>query len=202
MTTGITRPACSLVLALNSLQNPMMLTPCWPSAGPTGGAGLACPAGICNLICPVIFFAILKIQCSVFLALLHLPVFQFHWRIPPENVHRDLQLSSFRLHFLDHPAKVKERSVIDLNSLADIEADLRFLMLFRGGNLVLDRLHFVRRSRRGRLSTDEPDYPLRFFDKIPWLFNDAFVLVQKHHVHKHISRPKLPRGNRFFLIPD
>src|SRR5580692_9680952 len=58
MTTGITRPASFLVTALNSLQKPMMFTPCWPNAGPTGGAGLACPAGICNLICPVIFFAI------------------------------------------------------------------------------------------------------------------------------------------------
>src|ERR1051326_6867963 len=60
MTTGITIPAWSLVLALNSLQKPMMLTPCWPSAGPTGGAGFAAPAAICNLICPVIFFAIIR----------------------------------------------------------------------------------------------------------------------------------------------
>ncbi len=58
MTTGMIMPAWSLVVALNSLQKAMMLTPCWPKAGPTGGAGLACPAGICNLICPVIFFAI------------------------------------------------------------------------------------------------------------------------------------------------
>src|SRR5439155_21603966 len=58
MTTGMTMPGWSLVVALNSLQNAMILTPCWPRAGPTGGAGLACPAGICNLICPVIFFAI------------------------------------------------------------------------------------------------------------------------------------------------
>src|SRR5215510_7044199 len=57
MTTGITIPGWSLVLALNSLQKAMMLTPCWPSAGPTGGAGFAAPAGICSLICPVIFFA-------------------------------------------------------------------------------------------------------------------------------------------------
>ena len=37
------------VLALNALQNSMMLTPCGPSAVPTGGAGVALPAGICNL---------------------------------------------------------------------------------------------------------------------------------------------------------
>ena len=36
----------SLVRALKVLQNSMMLTPCWPSARPTGGAGLAWPPGI------------------------------------------------------------------------------------------------------------------------------------------------------------
>src|SRR6185436_18203552 len=45
MTTGRIIPFWSLVFALNSLQNAMMLTPCAPSAGPTGGAGFAAPAG-------------------------------------------------------------------------------------------------------------------------------------------------------------
>src|SRR5437667_7647941 len=44
------------VCALNALQKSMMLTPCWPSAGPTGGAGVAAPAWICSLIRPAIFF--------------------------------------------------------------------------------------------------------------------------------------------------
>src|SRR5208337_2907609 len=104
MTTGMIMPGWSLVLALNSLQNAMMLTPCCPNAGPTGGAGLACPAGICNLIIPVIFFAITKLsvlignsraqeepvqkplQSTHSLSLFHLPVFQFDRRIAPENV--------------------------------------------------------------------------------------------------------------------
>lgn len=34
------------VLALKSLQNAMMLSPACPRAGPTGGEGFACPAGI------------------------------------------------------------------------------------------------------------------------------------------------------------
>src|SRR5579875_1106492 len=34
----------------------MMLTPCWPSAGPTGGAGLAAPAWICSLMIAASFF--------------------------------------------------------------------------------------------------------------------------------------------------
>ena len=45
ITTGMIMPFWSLVFALNSLQKPMMLTPWAPRAGPTGGAGLAAPAG-------------------------------------------------------------------------------------------------------------------------------------------------------------
>jgi hypothetical protein len=33
------------------------LTPRGPSAGPTGGEGLAFPAAICNFTCPTTFFA-------------------------------------------------------------------------------------------------------------------------------------------------
>ena len=45
ISTGMMRPFWSWVWALNALQNSMMFTPCWPSAGPTGGAGLAGAAG-------------------------------------------------------------------------------------------------------------------------------------------------------------
>src|SRR5438128_1784944 len=60
MTTGMMRPSWSLadVFALNALQNSMMLTPCGPRAVPTGGAGVALPAGIWSLTLPVTFFAI------------------------------------------------------------------------------------------------------------------------------------------------
>src|SRR6202022_3861312 len=58
MTTGMIRPFCEAVLALKFLQKSMMLTPCCPSAGPTGGAGVASPAGISSLTQPVIFFAL------------------------------------------------------------------------------------------------------------------------------------------------
>src|SRR5436853_6644037 len=61
ITTGMMRPSSSFefVLALNCLQNSMMLMPAWPSAGPTGGAGVALPAAICNFTEPVTFFAII-----------------------------------------------------------------------------------------------------------------------------------------------
>src|SRR6266403_80608 len=60
MTTGMIKPSWSFaeVFPLNALQKSMMFTPCWPSAGPTGGAGVAFPAGICSLTCPITFFAI------------------------------------------------------------------------------------------------------------------------------------------------
>ena len=39
------KPSCDAVLALKFLQKSMMLTPCGPSAVPTGGAGVACHTG-------------------------------------------------------------------------------------------------------------------------------------------------------------
>src|SRR5208283_5843869 len=54
------RPSISfwLVRALNCLQNSIMLICACPSAGPTGGAGVALPASICSFTLPVTFFAI------------------------------------------------------------------------------------------------------------------------------------------------
>src|ERR1700677_5136522 len=45
ITTGMVMPVISgvEVRALNCLQNSIMLTCAWPSAGPTGGAGVAFP---------------------------------------------------------------------------------------------------------------------------------------------------------------
>jgi len=57
ISAGIIWPRLSLVLSLYWLQKSMMLTPCWPRAGPTGGAGLAAPAGRFNLRTVLIFLA-------------------------------------------------------------------------------------------------------------------------------------------------
>src|SRR5213075_3588414 len=57
MTTGKMSPACFWVAALNSLQKAMMFTPRGPRAVPTGGAGLACPAGIWSLMWATISLA-------------------------------------------------------------------------------------------------------------------------------------------------
>src|SRR5437764_10508551 len=49
-------PRCDSVSALYRLTNSMMFTPCWPSAGPTGGAGVAWPAGSCSVKVLTSFF--------------------------------------------------------------------------------------------------------------------------------------------------
>src|SRR5277367_190256 len=54
----MTVPVSLWVWALKALQNSMMLIPCCPRAGPTGGAGLACPAFACSLIVVSTFLAI------------------------------------------------------------------------------------------------------------------------------------------------
>ena len=59
--TGRTFPALSCVRALNCLQNSMMLTPFAPKAGPTGGEGFAAPPLTCNLMSPIISFAIILV---------------------------------------------------------------------------------------------------------------------------------------------
>jgi hypothetical protein len=60
ITTGIGSPGSEFcVAALKALQKSIILSPLWPSAGPTGGLGFAFPAGICSLMYPSIFFAII-----------------------------------------------------------------------------------------------------------------------------------------------
>src|ERR1700752_1427345 len=56
--TGKIIPSASFcVLALNCLQKSIMFKPCGPSAVPTGGAGVALPAGSCSLMVVCIFLA-------------------------------------------------------------------------------------------------------------------------------------------------
>ena len=63
ITTGIGMPSSMpCVAALKALQNSMMFTPFWPSAGPTGGLGLAWPALTCSLMYESTFLAIDMLQ--------------------------------------------------------------------------------------------------------------------------------------------
>src|SRR6478752_272259 len=56
ISTGMIVPFCASVWALYILQKSMIATPCGPSAVPTGGAGVAPPAGIWILTTAATFF--------------------------------------------------------------------------------------------------------------------------------------------------
>src|SRR6266508_4210216 len=62
------RPSSFAVRELKFLQKSMMLTPCGPSAVPTGGAGVALPAAIWSFTIACTFFAIVWV-CFYSLAL-------------------------------------------------------------------------------------------------------------------------------------
>src|SRR5437588_12159288 len=85
-------PTWPAVRSLYSLQNAIMLTPCGPSAVPTGGAGLALPAGICSLTTALTRFAILVQTPQNCLDFFHLEKIQYHRCFATEkgNKHRHL----------------------------------------------------------------------------------------------------------------
>src|SRR4030095_8542320 len=125
-------PSSFCVLALNALQKSMMLTPAWPSAGPTGGAGVAFPAGICSLICPTTFFmnllfsgwccvapprpplrsagvnpALLRASTLLHrLQLLDLEEVELDRRRPAEDGHHHLERVAVEVDLLDHALEV------------------------------------------------------------------------------------------------
>ena len=62
ISAGITMPRWFSVAALYALQKSMMLMPCGPSAVPTGGAGVAWPAGIWIFTIAASFFFAISIR--------------------------------------------------------------------------------------------------------------------------------------------
>src|SRR6185295_13979208 len=101
-------PGCPWVRALKFLQKSMMLTPAWPRAGPTGGAGVAAPAGICSLTIPVTFFAIARVPlCLAFcLDLLHLREVQLDRRLPAEDGDHHLERVAVEVDLVDDAGEV------------------------------------------------------------------------------------------------
>src|SRR5215203_7410441 len=133
----------------------MMLTPCWPSAGPTGGAGVAAPAWICSLMTAASFFlgGMSGPQCPCVVAvcrryvrpagrayvldLLHLVERELDRRLTSEDRHQDLELLRVGVDLVDRRRQRGERAVHDRDGLADLEVggpgldDLLLLLLLR-----------------------------------------------------------------------
>src|SRR5450432_591264 len=114
----------------------MMLIPCGPSAVPTGGAGVACPAGIWIFtIAASFFFAIaLALSVRVWRALWraplvselgHLAELELDRSLPAEDVHEHLELRPIEVDLADRAVEVGERSGGDAHLLAFIERETR-----------------------------------------------------------------------------
>src|SRR5450432_848161 len=157
ITTGMIRSslACACVAALNSLQNCMMLTPCCPRAGPTGGAGLALPAGICSFTCPVTFFIS---------GLLHLHEIELDRGRAAEDAHQNAQSTLVRIHFLNRAVEVREGAIGHADLIALLEEHFRFRLERSLGDLAGQTRHLGIRHRRDHvrplgvelLPADEP----------------------------------------------
>src|SRR5947208_15944543 len=163
ISTGVMRPFWSAVWALNALQNSMMLTPCCPSAGPTGGAGLACPPGICSLIRVRTFFAI-----ATSVDLLDHVEAELDRDLALEDVHEHLQLLLVGVDVDDLPVEIGERAGGHLHRLAERELDLRASALTRGGARMQDAIDLGERERDGlRACADEPGHAWRVLHECP-----------------------------------
>src|SRR5580700_3867466 len=158
---------CCAVRELKSLQNAMMLTPCCPSAGPTGGDGLALPAGSCNLTYPVIFFDMARYLSAS--ALLHRREVELDARGPAEDGDLHLELLLVHLHVVDGAREVRERSI----EHADLLAGLEGLARLRLDHALLDAaaqvLDLAERHLLGRLVPDEAGHLGRVLDQVPHL---------------------------------
>src|SRR5579862_8870034 len=107
------------VWALNALTNSMMFTPCWPRAGPTGGAGLAWPPTAWSLIWVRTFLAIAGL-----LDLLHLVEADLDGRLAPEDRDQHLQPLRVLVHLGDLAGEIGQRTGHNLHRLADRELRL------------------------------------------------------------------------------
>src|SRR4051794_10175871 len=128
ISTGIVVPMSFAVWALNALTNSMMLMPCWPSAGPTGGAGEAWPPGACSLMVVRTFLAIFKVGCSGRGGgdvspsnLLHLVVPHFDRSLAAEDGYQHLELGRVLVDLGDLTGEVRERAGDHLHGFADRE---------------------------------------------------------------------------------
>src|SRR5438045_9600757 len=129
--TGMIIPCCDPVAALNALQNSMMLTPRSLSAGPTGGLGFACPAGICSLISPMTFLAIL--------ITLHLNKIELDRSRAAEDADQHPKLALVRTDFFYDAIEIDERSVDHLDAFTDREEHPRLRLDGAFLHLLCDR---------------------------------------------------------------
>src|SRR3954466_15326417 len=137
----------------------MMLTPCWPSAGPTGGAGVAAPALIWSLMTAVNRFlggmtSFYRWWISSYRGrlgasdLADLVERQLDGRLAAEDGDQDLQLLLLGVDLVDRCGEGRERAVHDRDRLADLEVDDGGRGRGRRGGLATGGAGSLRRGHR------------------------------------------------------
>src|ERR1700736_6810418 len=129
------------------------------------------------------------------LAAFDLPVFELNRRRATEDRDRNAQLTALRIDFFHDTILVLERSVRDLDRLADFKADFRLHLFLALLHLREQAVHF-RLAHRDWLifGAGEADYTRRFTNEIPGAPNELVVLVEQMHVHDQVSREKIAGG--------
>src|SRR5579875_3859495 len=134
ISTGITCPTLSSVWALYCLTNSIVWTPWGPRAVPTGGAGVALPAGswILTMATTRRLAMARGCSCSGGLQLRHLGELQLDGRLPPEDVDEDLELELILVDLGDGAAEVGEGAFPDPHRLAHLVLEAGPALLGRG----------------------------------------------------------------------
>src|SRR5919106_626334 len=194
-TTGRINPSWALVCALKPLQNSMMFTPCWPSAGPTGGEGLALPAGIWSLTIAWTFFTE-RAPLAPALESFHLVVLELDRRRSTEDRHHDLHPPALRVDVLHDALEVHERAVDHAHLVASLEDRLRLRLLRAGLHVAHDLVDLVGRQRhRSGPGAHESGDLGRGAHQVPGL-------VGQLHLDEHVAREELLLGLALLLVAD
>src|SRR5580704_1621437 len=152
------------VFALNSLQNAMMLMPCGPSAGPTGGAGLALPATSWSLTRPATFLAMFDSD-----PLLYLGEIQLDRRSAAENRHLHAELLLVGFDLFHRAREVRECAVDDADLVASFEGDARLWLHRTLDDALSQVVDLRRRDLLWALIADESGDLRRVLDEVPQL---------------------------------
>src|SRR3984957_6912237 len=121
ISTGMMLPRWLSVAALYWRTKSMMFPPCGPSAGPTGGAGVAWPAGRYTLPPGGSLFLLGGMGLFPHLDLGDLVERQLDRRLPAENRHQDLELLGLGVDLVHGGGQGRERPVHHGNRLPDLE---------------------------------------------------------------------------------
>src|SRR5262249_26388200 len=137
----------------------MMFSPCGPSAVPTGGAGVAFPAGSCSLIVVCTFFGGMFLYpfsstsypeprtarrgVNSSTQLLDGSKIQFYRRRTPENRHGNLQTAMVVVDVFHRAVEIRKRPVDDAHLFVALIYHFRLGSILRRVHAIDNRVHFT-----------------------------------------------------------